>query len=188
MFILQMTGLSGAGKTTLATALQQQLTQINVAAEVIDADVYRKTLNKDLGFSTADRKENIRRLGLVADQICKQQKVAVIAAINPFEETRQELKHNYNAKLIWIKCSVPVLIQRDTKGLYQKALLPDDDPQKIRNLTGINDPYELPENPDLIIDTSNTDADSCVQQLLQYCIKLLQDGAPPNGRITDSSV
>lgn len=173
MFILQMTGLSGAGKTTLAVGLQQQLMQMKVAAEVIDADVYRKTINSDLGFNIADRKENIRRLGLVADQFCKQNKVAIIAAINPFEDIRQELREKYQAKLVWIKCSIPLLIQRDTKGLYYKALLPDEHPDKLRNLSGINDPYELPVNADLTVDTTDSSVETCLQQLTAYCISLL---------------
>lgn len=173
MIILQMTGLSGAGKTTLAEGLQQQLVRLNIAAEVIDADHYRKTVNKDLGYSIADRKENIRRLGTIADDLCKKNIVAIIAAINPYEDVRQELKEKYNAKLVWINCSIPVLVERDTKGLYRRALLPDNDPQKITNLTGINDPYEIPVAAELMLDTGNTSIDSCMQQLLQFSISLL---------------
>jgi adenylylsulfate kinase len=172
MIILQMTGLSGAGKTTLAEGLQQQLVRLNIATEVIDADYYRKTVNKDLGYSDADRKENIRRLGIIAHDLCKKNIVAIIAAINPYEDVRQELKDKYNAKLVWINCNISVLVKRDTKGLYRRALLPDNDPQKITNLTGINDPYEIPAAAELILDTSYTSADFCIEQLLQFCISL----------------
>lgn len=172
MIILQMTGLSGAGKTTLALGLQQQLMQLNIAAEVIDADLYRKTINKDLGYSIVDRKENIRRLGVIADGLAQKNIVAIIAAINPYEDVRQELKEKYKAKLVWVNCSIPVLVKRDTKGLYRRALLPDNDPQKITNLTGINDPYEIPVSAELTLDTGNTTIDFCMQQLLQFCVNL----------------
>ncbi len=173
MFIIQMTGLSGAGKTTLAFALQKQLLQMQLTAEVIDADIYRKTINSDLGYSVADRKENIRRLGRIANELCKQNSIAIIAAINPYEDVRQELKENYGAKLVWINCSTSVLIQRDPKGLYHKALLPDDHPLKLKNLSGINDPYELPVNADAMVDTTHSSIENCLQQLVNYCISLL---------------
>lgn len=122
--------------------------------EVIDGDEYRKTLCSDLGFSKQDRFENIRRLGKRAAELMNDQRLPIISAINPFEIPRTELKNKYGAKIIWIKCSIDTLIRRDTKGLYKKALLPDGHPDKLLNLTGINDEFELPASPDLVIDTS----------------------------------
>lgn len=172
-----MTGLSGAGKSTLAFALKESLAEQNLAAEVIDGDVYRKTLCKDLGFTAADRKENIRRLARVAENHAKKGIIAVIAAINPFEEIRAELRERLGAKEIWIRCDIAVLVQRDTKGLYKKALLPDGHPEKIGNLTGINDPYETPSSPDLIIDTDAASIEDSKKQLLNYVFNLVKAGS-----------
>src|SRR5687767_2116817 len=130
MFIIQMTGLSGAGKSTLAAAGKQRLGAMGVVSEVIDGDSYRQTICKDLGFSAADRRENIRRLGRIAQDYKQKGVLAIIAAINPFEDTRAELREQYGAKTVWIKCALDLLIQRDPKGLYKKALLPDNDPGK----------------------------------------------------------
>src|SRR6476469_3629973 len=142
MFIIQMTGLSGAGKSTLASALKTHLEAIGVAAEVIDADVYRKTICRDLGFSATDRRENIRRLADIAVFYKNKGVWAIIAAINPFEDVRAELRDRFDAKTVWVRCNLDTLIQRDPKGLYRRALLPNDDSEKIWNLTGINDTYE----------------------------------------------
>lgn len=177
MFILQMTGLSGAGKTTLALALQKALEKQKIPVAIVDADVYRKTLSADLGFSDADRKENMRRLAKVAYSFCQQGRITILAAMNPFEESRTLLREQYRAKTVWIKCSLPTLQQRDVKGLYHKALLPDDHPQKIRNLSGVNAPFENPLFPDLVIDTSMETVTECCQKLLDFVVSLLPAAA-----------
>lgn len=170
MLMLQLTGLSGAGKSTLAEALQKSLRDKGFAAEVIDGDQYRKTLCKDLGFSAADRIENIRRLAAVAHALQQQGSIAIIAAINPFEALRKEVAERFGAKTIWVRCDLAILIQRDTKGLYRKALLPDDDPQKLRHFSGVSDPFEEPLAPDLVIDTGTTDLETSKQRLLSYVL------------------
>ncbi|MBB1287312.1 adenylyl-sulfate kinase [Flavisolibacter sp. BT320] len=175
MILLQFTGLSGAGKSTLAEKLQQDLVSRNLAATVVDGDAYRKTLCKDLGFSAADRKENTRRLAAVAAGFCREGTVSIIAAINPFEEIRREIRDHYNAFTVWVHCPLPVLLERDPKGLYQRALLPDSDPEKIFNLTGINDPYEVPTHADLVIDTSITTVDTASKQLLLFVLTNLNE-------------
>lgn len=175
MFILQMTGLSGAGKTTLATALKEQLNAKGISATVIDADIYRKTLCRDLGFSAADRRENIRRLAAIAHSYQLKGVLAIIAAINPYEEIRIELRERFAAKIIWLRCALDQLVHRDTKGLYKRALLPDDHPEKIWNLTGINDPYEFPLHPDLVMDTDVADVASSTQKLMGYVLSLWDD-------------
>lgn len=151
--IFQFCGLSGAGKTTLANALSNELQVKGYRVKVIDGDVYRQTLCKDLGFSRADRIENISRLGNYAASLNEEFDFIFIAAINPYEEGREVVRRSCNAKLVWIKCDVKVLINRDTKGLYEKALLPDGHPDKIYNLTGLNDVFENPLAPNLVIDT-----------------------------------
>ncbi|MGZ3836951.1 MAG: adenylyl-sulfate kinase [Flavisolibacter sp.] len=175
MLILQMTGLSGAGKTTLAFALKKGLEENGYAATVLDGDAFRKGACKDLGFSAADRRENIRRMALVADSLRQQGMVAILAAINPFEDIRSALRQELGARTIWVHCDLEVLIKRDTKGLYQKALLPDGTPGKIHNLTGVNDPYEIPRDPDLVIDTTHAGPGLSQARLLEYVMEILLD-------------
>ncbi|WP_205513536.1 adenylyl-sulfate kinase [Longitalea arenae] len=168
--IIQLTGLSGAGKTTLVEGVRSLLEKHALKIEIIDGDAYRKTLCKDLGYSKEDRMENIRRLGKAAWALKDKADIVLIAAINPFEATRNELTNNYRTKTVWIKCDIPVLIKRDTKGLYKRALLNDDHPDKIFNLTGVNDIYEIPAKPDLVIDTSSETAEQSVQKFYEFLI------------------
>lgn len=166
--IIQFTGLSGAGKTTIAEKLKQQLEGNGISAEVIDGDKYRQTICKGLGFSKEDRCENIRRLGVVAASFSANGVVSIISAINPYEEVRKELKDVYGAKTIWINCDLDELIRRDTKGLYKRALLPDGHPDKIYNLTGVNDTYEPPADADVVIDTTNESLDESVKKIFEF--------------------
>lgn len=167
--MIQLTGLSGAGKSTLAEAVKALHGNKPGTIEVFDGDVYRKTLCRDLGFSMADRHENIRRLGKAASQTGKD--IAIIAAINPFEIIRNELKETYGAKTVWIKCPVAILLERDTKGLYKRAFLPDTDPGKLFNLTGVNDVYEEPLHPDLMIDTSSETIEESAGKLYSFILR-----------------
>lgn len=168
--IIQLTGLSGAGKTTLVEGVKSLLEKHSLKIEIIDGDAYRKTLCKDLGFSKEDRMENIRRLGRAARSLKDRADIILIAAINPFEETRNELKEKYGTKTVWIKCDMPVLINRDTKGLYKRALLHDNHPEKLFNLTGVNDTYEIPVAPDLVIDTGTEPAHQSVQRFYEFLL------------------
>lgn len=174
MMLIQLTGLSGAGKTTIANMVKASLEAGDIAVKIIDGDEYRKTLCKDLGFSKEDRHENIRRLGKAADDFSHQGYVSIISAINPYEEIRQELKKLYKAKTIWINCPITQLIQRDTKGLYHKAMLPDNNPLKIHNLSGINDTYEIPVSADLIINTESETPDESARHLTDFILKLVK--------------
>lgn len=170
MFIIQLTGLPGAGKTTLSQKAKTQLEQRGKSVEVLDGDVLRKSINQDLGFSSEDRKENIRRLGALAHSIVEKE-IVIIAAINPFEEIRNELERKFGAKTVWVRCSLPTLIKRDPKGLYHRALLPNDHPDKIFNFTGIDDVYEEPRNPHLVIDTEKNSVEDSSQLLVQFILR-----------------
>lgn len=178
MLLIQLTGLSGAGKTTLAFRVQQLLLQREIAVEIIDGDAYRKTLCKDLGFSAEDRRENIRRLGAAANELVQKNTIAIIAAINPYDDVRRELKAKYNAFTVWIHCSLEILVLRDTKGLYRKALLPRNHPDRITNLTGINDHYDIPVNADLIIQTHMEDVEVSAHRLLQFVLEIILETGP----------
>jgi len=169
--IIQFCGLSGSGKTTLALAVKELLREKDIPVEIIDGDVYRKILSDDLGFSKEDRNTNIRRLAFVASKMSAHGIVAIVCAINPYDEIRKEVSELYpDVKTVFIDCDIETLIKRDTKGLYSRALLPDDHPDKISNLTGINDPFEIPENPDLIIKSDREAVEACADGLLEFIL------------------
>jgi len=148
MFI-QMTGLSGAGKTTLARSVEERLKAKGYKVEVIDGDEYREGLCNDLGFSKEDRNTNIRRLGFVGKVLSRNSVITIMSAINPYDSVRQELENTCGAKTVFIKCRLEECIHRDVKGLYAKALSGE-----IKNFTGISDPFQEPKSPDLVIDTA----------------------------------
>lgn len=169
--IIQFCGLSGSGKTTLAERVSTLLQQQNVKAEIIDGDVYRKVLCADLGFSKEDRNENIRRLAFVASKLSAHGVVTIICAINPYDDIRREVSAKYpNVKTVYIDCSIDELVRRDTKQLYRKALLPDGHPDKINNLTGINDPFDAPSVCDLTIKTDAETIEESAQRLLRFIL------------------
>ncbi|HVY75321.1 MAG TPA: adenylyl-sulfate kinase [Puia sp.] len=175
--IIQFCGLSGSGKTTLARQVQDLLKAHHIGMTVIDGDEYRKTLCAGLGLSKADRNTNIRLLAAEAARlISSTHPISLIAAINPYEDLRREIVGNYpQVKTVFIDCSLEVLMNRDTKGLYRKAMLPDDHPDKIANLTGINDPFERPVDPDLIIHTDKQSVEDASKELMEFILSHLAD-------------
>jgi adenylylsulfate kinase len=169
--IILLSGLSGAGKSTLSQHVKNQLAKVGIDTEIIDGDEYRAKICKDLSFSKADRIENIRRLGFIASKFSARNIVTIISAISPYDEARQELINLYNnVKIVHIDCPLNELIERDTKGLYKRALLPDEHPDKIRNLTGVNDQYEVPLKPDLYINTHQNSLPRCIHILTSFIV------------------
>lgn len=167
--IIQFCGLSGSGKTTLASTTKAYFIRNKIDIEVIDGDEYRKSLCADLGYSKEDRNTNIRRLAFVASRLSQYHIIPVICAINPYEDIRREVSALYpDVKTIYIKCSLEELIRRDTKGMYARAYLPDGDTKKITNLSGVNDPFEEPVNPDLVIETDKLTIEESVQKLISF--------------------
>ena len=152
-FTLWLTGLSGAGKTTLATELAHELRARGVSVEVLDGDEVRTNLSKGLGFSKEDRDTNIRRIGYVCRLLSRNGVAAISAAISPYREARDEVRRlveQDDAEFIevFVKCPIDVLAERDVKGLYNKALAGE-----IKGFTGIDDPYEQPLSPDVLIES-----------------------------------
>ena len=153
-FTLWLTGLSGAGKTTLAQELTTELKARGVGVEVLDGDNVRTNLSKGLGFSKADRDTNIRRIGYVARLLARNGIGVLSAAISPYREARDEVRSSIEADgadfiEVFVKCPVEVLAERDVKGLYKKALAGE-----IKEFTGVSDPYEEPLKPDVIVETN----------------------------------
>jgi adenylylsulfate kinase len=176
MILIQLFGLSGAGKTTLAQEVKKELTSKNHKVEIIDGDEYRKMICKDLSFAREDRIENIRRLGFIGNVLARNGVIAILSAINPYDTIREELKSQYrNVYSVWLDCPLEELIRRDTKGLYRRALLPENDPQKINNLTGVNDTFEVPANPDMIINTSEFGIDQARNKLLRFIYEKISE-------------
>jgi adenylylsulfate kinase len=164
--IIQLCGLSGAGKTTIATSVKDQAAAYGIPIELLDGDSYRAALCKDLGFSKEDRCENIRRLGFIASVLSTHGVVCIISAINPYDAVRKELVTAYKqVKTVYVDCPVEELLARDTKGLYKRALLPDGHPDKLYHLTGINDPFEVPVAPDLHLRTNVKTIAACTNEL-----------------------
>ncbi len=162
--VLWFTGLSGAGKSTVANALEQELVKRKVHSYLLDGDNVRHGLCADLGFSEADRTENIRRVGAVAGLMLDAGLVVLSAFISPYRAQRQAIKDSLPAGKfleIYIATSLDVCEQRDVKGLYQKARRGE-----ISHFTGISDPYEAPEQPDLTIDTAQQSLEQSVEQLI----------------------
>jgi|TARA_R110000824_G_scaffold348039_1_gene534803 adenylylsulfate kinase len=170
--LIQMTGMSGAGKTTLANQVQKKLVRRGLQIEIIDGDEYRKELCEDLGFSKHDRKENIKRLSYVGKILSRNSVVSIMSAINPYDSSRERIRNtNKSSKLVYVKCSVEELMKRDTKGLYHRALLPDGHPEKVYNFTGISDPFEEPKKYDLLIETDKETLQQSVTKIERFILK-----------------
>ena len=148
-FTLWFTGLSGAGKTTLARLVETELSARGHKVEVLDGDVIRTNLSKGLGFSKEDRDTNIRRIGFVCNLLTRNEVVAIAAAISPYREVRDELRRDIGAFVeVYVSCPIDVLAERDVKGLYKKALAGE-----IKNFTGVDDPYESPLAAEVVVET-----------------------------------
>ncbi|WP_088102408.1 adenylyl-sulfate kinase [Halalkalibacter urbisdiaboli] len=167
--ILWFTGLSGAGKSTLANALEYTLFNRGLQSYVLDGDNVRHGLNKGLGFSDEDRKENIRRIGEVAKLFVDAGTIVCTAFISPFKEDRdrvRELVEEGEFIEVYVRCSLEACESRDPKGLYKKARAGE-----IPSFTGISSPYEEPENPELIIDSDKLSIEESVEKIIQYLVE-----------------
>jgi len=164
--IVWLTGLSGSGKSTLANELEKRRFEEGCRTYVLDGDNIRKGLNQDLGFSAEDREENIRRIGEVAKLFVDAGILVITAFISPYLKDRKmvrDIMQEGEFVEVFVKCSLEVCEERDPKGLYIKA-------RKgiIKNFTGIDDPYEEPENPELVVETDNLTIEESVDKIWAY--------------------
>jgi len=170
-FTVFFTGLSGAGKSTIAQILAAKLMEIGTRpVTLLDGDIVRKYLSQELGFSRKDREMNVRRVGFVASEITKNRGIAICALIAPYRSTRREVRERisqYGGFIeVYVATPLEVCEARDRKGLYAKARA-----GLIKQFTGIDDPYEPPERPEVVVDTSQMTADEAAQRILLYLEK-----------------
>lgn len=156
------TGLSGAGKSTISQAVEKELKSLGLKVEALDGDVVRQNLTKGLGFSKADRDENIRRVGFVAHLLTRNQVIVLVSAISPYREIRDEVRQKIgNFVEVYVNAPLEVCEKRDVKGLYKKARSGE-----LKNFTGIDDPYEPPLSPEVECRTDLQSLEASVSQVL----------------------
>ncbi|SEM89641.1 adenylyl-sulfate kinase [Paenibacillus sp. OV219] len=162
--VLWFTGLSGAGKTTTAMSVEKKLRERGRRVELLDGDELRTTVCKGLGFSREDRIENVKRIAYIANLLSRNGVDVLVSAISPYKEMRDYARqHIANYVEVYVNCPLHVCEMRDVKGLYAKARAGE-----IQHFTGITDPYEVPENPELTLSTSNGALEQNVQAVLAF--------------------
>jgi adenylyl-sulfate kinase len=168
-FTVWFTGLSGSGKSTIAEMLFHELQARGVKTEILDGDVVRQNLSKGLGFSKEDRDTNIRRIAFVANLLTRNGVATICCPISPYKETRDEARALIgNFVEVYVHATVEEIAEhRDPKGLYKKALAGE-----ITGFTGVDDPYEVPENPELVVDTENETPEQSLANVLSALNRL----------------
>ena len=163
-FVLWFTGLSGSGKSELATRVATKLKEMEKKVEILDGDVVRQSLTKDLGFTEADRKTNLERVTFVAKLLSRNGVASLVSFISPYIASRNASRETTtNFVEVFVKCPVEVCIERDVKGLYKKAIAGE-----IKNFTGISHPYEDPPNPEIVVETDKETPDESTKKIIDF--------------------
>jgi adenylylsulfate kinase len=166
------TGLSGAGKTTISQSVGRELIDRGYKVEYLDGDLIRQTLTKGLGFSKADRDENIRRIGFVAHLLTRNDVIVLVAVISPYQASRQAVRHQIGAFMeVYVNAPLAICQQRDVKGMYKQALAGE-----IANFTGVDDPYEPPLQPEVICHTDRESIEASASKVLENIFERLSKG------------
>jgi len=172
-FVIWLTGLSASGKTTIALQLATKLREHDFKVELLDGDAIRKELSADLGFSRQDRREQIRRVVYLCKLLSKNGITCIVSVISPYRDlrnlAREEIRKVSPFIEVFVKCSLESCIKRDPKGLYKKALSGE-----ISNFTGLQDPYEEPLSPDVIVNTDSETVEECVDKIIS-AIKIREE-------------
>lgn len=175
--VIWLTGLSGAGKTTLAQSISAQLKKAGLRVETLDGDEVRENLSRGLGFTREDRETNIRRIGFVARLLARNRVVVLGAAISPYRQSRDDVRRSIESEEIpflevFVRCPLDTLIARDVKGLYARALAGE-----VEHFTGISDPYEEPLAPDITVDSSVESVEESTSRILSLIANTCIPGA-----------
>lgn len=164
--VIWLTGIPGSGKTTIAKALYPKLKELGFKAEILDGDSVRKELSPELGFTKQDREIHARRVVYLCKLLSRNGIISIVCLISPYREfrkyARSETNMNNNFYEVYVKCSLETCINRDPKGLYKKAISGE-----IKDLTGLQDPYEEPENPEVIVNTEQYTLEESVNTILE---------------------
>jgi adenylylsulfate kinase len=168
--VIWLTGLPGSGKTTIAKALCPKLKESGFKVELLDGDIVRKELSPELGFTKQDRETHARRVVYLSKLLSRNGIISVVCLISPYREfrryARSEISVNNNFYEVYVKCSLETCVKRDPKGLYKKALSGE-----IKDLTGLQDPYEEPENPEMIVDTERQTLEESANVILDRVLQ-----------------
>ncbi len=166
-FVIWLTGLPGSGKTTLANCIAEVLRRNNYRVEVIDGDWARKTISLGAGYTREERRIHLHRIAWVARLLARNGVIVICSFVSPYRDVRKMIRDIIEEETpfieVYVKCPLEECIRRDPKGLYKKALRGE-----IPNFTGISDPYEPPENPDIIVDTLNHSVEENVETIIKY--------------------
>ena len=167
-FTVWFTGLSGAGKSTLAEALFHEMRRRDLRVELLDGDVVRTNLSKGLGFSKEDRDTNILRIGFVANLLTRNGVATIVSAISPYRDARNQCRAQIRDFVeVFVHATVEECAKRDVKGLYAKALAGE-----ITGFTGVSDPYEPPQSPEIYVDTMSQNVDESIQLILNELVDM----------------
>ena len=163
--VIWLTGLPGSGKTTIAKILENAIRQRRRNVEVLDGDEVRKQLSPELGFSKEDREGHARRVAYISKLLARNGTIAIVALISPYRDFRKSARESIGKDFIevWVKASIETCKQRDPKGLYKKA-----NSGQVVNLTGVQDPYEPPLSPEIVLETENEKADESANKLMEF--------------------
>jgi len=167
-YTIWLTGLSGAGKSTIAQLIEQRLRGRGVKVEVLDGDVVRTHLSRGLGFSREDRDTNIKRIAYVCNLLTRNAVVCIAAAISPYREARERARKEIGDFVeVYVKCPIEVCRQRDVKSLYKLV-----DEGKLKNFTAVDDPYEMPEYPELVVETDKETVEESLARIFARLVEL----------------
>ena len=162
--VIWLTGLSGSGKTTIGKMLTQYLNELGLRAEFLDGDELRNTISNELGFSKQDRETHVKRVAYLSYLLSKHGVITVVALISPYRSFRQYARNLVGDFVeVWVKCSLETCKRRDPKGLYRSASY-----GTITNMTGLQSPYEAPNNPEIIVNTEKETSHESVSRIIKY--------------------